>query len=218
MEIVTRPLAELESFATNPRVIEDDALARLELSLREFGLFKPLLVWGSTVIGGNQRLRVLRSMVAGDGLPEAIDVAAIPTIVFEGSEAEAKVLALRDNNSDGDWNWDDLPKYIAEIEDMDLALTGFDAETLADLDELLGESAFDLGRYRDGQSSSPDGETDAQPLTGRKSAQFRLGALHGTLSQACYEQWLALFKATGERLDTTDFEEIIGAIIAAASK
>src|SRR5580704_14775377 len=61
-EIRTVPIGLLKPAPYNPRRISPGALAALETSLKRFGLVEPI-VWNERsgfVIGGHQRLRILR--------------------------------------------------------------------------------------------------------------------------------------------------------------
>jgi hypothetical protein len=137
-----RDLVPLER---NPRQITDGRRAALGKSLADLGLFRPLLVWrspdGPVVIGGNQKLPILQD-AAGKGTPfllrDGTRVSGVPVTYFEGTEARARIVALRDNNADGDWDTAGLAEYLRELETLgalpaDLTLTGFDDALLDDL-------------------------------------------------------------------------------------
>ena len=114
------PLQRLQPFNNNPRTITQAAQDRLRASLAKWGIYKPLVVWEDAagrpvVVGGNQRLGVLQLWEQAGDVPTTIDTAAIPIVWFKGDEAQAKLVALRDNNNDGDWDWDALPDYVAEL-------------------------------------------------------------------------------------------------------
>lgn len=138
-----RTLTALEK---NPRTLSDERRASLERSLRELGLFRPLLVWegseGPVVIGGNQRLPILADLAAKGSpfvLADGTRVPGVPVTWFRGPEAKARIVALRDNNADGDWDYAVLSEYLRDLSGLDgfdpgtLALTGFDDALLADL-------------------------------------------------------------------------------------
>ncbi|MEC7364066.1 MAG: ParB N-terminal domain-containing protein, partial [Actinomycetota bacterium] len=178
-------------FEDNPRTISDSAMERLKDSVRSLGLFKPLLVWtdrenNPVVIGGNQRLRALRSLRdAGEYK------STVPVIMYHGDEATARTIALRDNSQDGDWDWHALSDYVTDLEtmaeemgtDMDLlGLTGLDASVLDDLraladtrndalDALGIEPSFEpqpTGDTADGDS--PDDSEDSDPAEATTSS------------------------------------------------
>lgn len=127
-------LADLSPLVDNPRRLDEDGRARLARSLDRFGLYKPLVVWRDpdldrlVILAGNQRAEVLRASGVQD----------IQVVEFEGTRSEARALALRDNNEDGEWAWDDLSRYLETLrgmaeDDLDWTLTGFDSDTVTDL-------------------------------------------------------------------------------------
>jgi hypothetical protein len=138
-----RNLVPLED---NPRTLSDEKRASLTRSIRDLGLFRPLLVWkradGPVVIGGNQKLSILQDIAASGSpfvLADGSRVPGVPVTWFEGDEARARIVALRDNNADGDWDYPGLSEYLRNLQGLDgfdeaaLGLTGFDDALLGDL-------------------------------------------------------------------------------------
>jgi hypothetical protein len=194
MQIDTVSLSALSSFEDNPRRISSDALARLKESIRSLGLFKPLLSWRDAgdrliVIGGNQRLRAIREMVAAGEIEES----PIPVVVFDGDEVSARTIALRDNASEGEWEWASLASYVTDLEalardaavDLDLTLTGFDAKTLDGLHALAEKQREAIstlfggdeqdgtapGGERDTSTGTQDGGEEIEPGEGESSGE-----------------------------------------------
>lgn len=142
---------DLEGLEKNPRSITAEKRASLETSLRELGLFRPLLAWRdadgkAVVIGGNQRLPVLRELIS-KGTPlvheDGSRAAGVPVTWFRGSQAQARVVALRDNNADGDWDYPALTEYVTDLralgaDDALLSLSGWSTDALADLASAYG--------------------------------------------------------------------------------
>ena len=176
MQIETSSLSLLSSFEDNPRRISSDALSRLKDSIRSLGLFKPLLGWRRTpgaplvVIGGNQRLRAIREMVAAGEIEEA----PLPVVVYDGDEVSARTIALRDNASEGEWEWGSLASYVADLEalardaevGLDLTLTGFDTKTLdglAALAEKQRDAIATLLGDDEGEQAEPGGAGSGGP-------------------------------------------------------
>jgi hypothetical protein len=56
------PLEGLKGADYNPRRIGDDAIERLQRSLRTIGVCKPIIARGKTIVAGHQRTRALRGM------------------------------------------------------------------------------------------------------------------------------------------------------------
>ena len=72
------------------------------------------------VIGGNARLRVLREL----GVEE------VEVVVVDLPKSKEKALNLALNKIQGEFDFDKLPEFIREIEELDLELTGFDEKEL----------------------------------------------------------------------------------------
>ena len=131
IEVRVLPVAQLQPAAYNPRKVmkpADPAYRKLERSLREFGLVEPL-VWNEStgrVVGGHARLRILKAMGATE----------VPVSVVRLDEAREKALNVVLNNQEAQGRYDParLADVLTELEDLpELALTGFDARTLAGL-------------------------------------------------------------------------------------
>ena len=225
-----RNISLLSGFGDNPRVIDEEGLTKLKKSIREFGLFKPLLVWQNkagrlVVIGGNQRLRALREMREAG---EQVD-ADLPTVEFQGSEKAARIIALRDNKADGDWDWQRLPLYIADLTkmadevEMDPELMGFGKEDLEDLIELANSSDSDLDRYSSKETEEETEDDDptvdlspseaAKDKVRRRFARFVIGNVRGRITVDDYGGWLEVFEKYSDRLGSTDIPVIFGAML-----
>lgn len=252
MEILHFSLKALQPFAQNPRKIGEDARRRLRKSIQRFGLFKPLLVWQGTdhpegitapiVIGGNQRYLVLSAMAEAGELPMEIDLSqgriridggAIPCIRFPGSWGEARVVALRDNASDGEWDWDSLPGYVEElnttfqgIEGWDPELMGFDENTLNDLEALASDALVGVDRFHGEKEEAEEGKgekgkngkdgdkagTEGTSFLTRKNAQVVLGNIRGKIPVALYEKWAGYFQRYSSLLSTTHLPSLMEAM------
>ena len=231
LEIEYRNISLLSGFEDNPRSIDESGINKLISSIKQFGLFKPLLVWENSggrlvVIGGNQRLRALRTMKdAGDQFP-----AEIPTIQFKGSEKAARIIALRDNKSDGDWDWQKLPTYVSSLTNMaednqlDPELMGFGKEDLEDLIELAESSDADLDRYssvednedpfmEDEQDPGISPEAAAKDKVRKRFARFVIGNVRGRITVDHYGEWLEIFEKYSDRLGSTDIPVIFAAML-----
>jgi hypothetical protein len=215
----------------NPRV-ELSGLRQQELdaSLLSLGLFRPLLVWRGeagdqppVVIGGNQRLGRLRVLMARGHdrlvLHDGTEV-DVPVTTYHGPEAAARLVALRDNNSDGDWDWTALSAFTTDLqqrlEDLagslegGLTLAGFDAHVLAD-----------LASYNPPAAPEPEPPKDPEPQPEPKSERklsdpdenlvtVRIGHVRGKLRASTYER---LVKALAIEVDQEDGEGLDAAFV-----
>ena len=111
----------------NPRRIDDSSLAALEKSITRFGMVQEIVVNrpNMRVIGGHQRLKVLRGQKAKH----------VPVVFVDLPEHEEKALnvALNSDSLTGEFT-DDLQALLAEIQEKDEVLF---SELL--LDQLLAD-------------------------------------------------------------------------------
>ena len=136
-----RPVEALIPFARNPRRHSDEQVAKIAASIVEFGWTSPLLVDGANgLIAGHGRLAAARKL----GLAE---VPVIELAHLSPTQRRAYVLADNQLALDAGWNEELLALELAELSEAgyDLALTGFDADALAEL--LQGEGG-DAGEDR----------------------------------------------------------------------
>ena len=221
MELERIPLADLVPFDDNPRTITDEGKESLRQSLEAFGLFKPLLAWRDetgrpVVIGGNQRLNVLiDARESGHTVPDVV-----PVVWFTGDRNDARVVAMRDNNSDGVWDFDALPSFMAEIGDMvDSSLTGFNPETIADLQHIAAEIAdLENEEQRRAEADGDDTLRDRVPkpvqdYAGDRFVRFAVGNVRGKLPMDAYGRWLQVFDGYCQHLNTTDVSAVVAAMV-----
>lgn len=123
MEIVYRKLNELKELKNNPRKITHEELESLKKSIEDnpdYFEARPIILSDRTgelvIIAGNQRYRAAKEL----GLEE------VPTALLEGlSEEREKEIIIRDNVSNGDWDYDELSGWDAdELEAWGVDLPG----------------------------------------------------------------------------------------------
>lgn len=114
----------------NPRkdLKPDDAeYIKIKNSIVKFGFVSPLVInKDMTVIGGHQRLKVLKDL----GITE------VECIVVDLDKTNEKALNIALNKIQGDWDEDKLEALLQELklEEFDINLTGFDFD---EVDEML---------------------------------------------------------------------------------
>ena len=227
------PLSDMESWEENPRQISAESASRLDESITSLGLFKTFLVWKNPnkekyqVIGGNQRyLRMSNfqdqgfSFVTEDGEVED----KMPVTILSADEARIKLIALRDNNSDGEWNYDELSHYLKDLDsliedsssDLDLALAGFDSEFLDDLIEYANDPEIKVmtaasihpdEENEDGMLGEDDIdlEEESEEPDEQKIVSIVLGHVRGRLRYETYQMLLeTLSSCIEEELDDVD--------------
>lgn len=140
MIIKTIPVASINPAPYNPRVDlkpGDNEYEKLKRSIHEFGYVEPL-VWNERtghLVGGHQRYKVLM-----EGKPQLLEVSVVNL-----DENKEKALNLALNKISGDWDQDKLVDLLNELngEDLDIELTGFDADELMELLEIPADSEFE---------------------------------------------------------------------------
>lgn len=126
MEMKKYKIEELIPATYNPRknlTPEDNEYQKIKRSIEEFGYVEPIIInKDKTIIGGHQRLNVLRDL----GYKE-IDV-----IEIDIDKTKEKALNVALNKITGEWDMDKLGSLLNELNDeqFDLKLTGFDTSEL----------------------------------------------------------------------------------------
>ena len=217
MKIHRMSLIELQSWPDNPRKITSQNLDSLKKSVATMGWFKPFVVWEKDgmpyVISGNQRLAAARALHREGN----VEFSTVPVVVYEGTYEDAKMIVLRDNNEDGEWDWESTSTLLFEMagNDVDMSLTGFDSNTVADL-LMLAEDADHIQIF--------DDETDVEPpeindnpnpkKTEEKSVSDRVedrkvlvmvGGVKGSIPLRLYDRFCALFDAYTANAEAPDY-------------
>lgn len=137
MQVVLRPISSLTPYDNNPR-LNDDAVAVVAESIRQFGFRQPIVVDSSgVIIIGHTRWRAAQILNATE----------VPVHVADGlTQDQVRALRIADNKSGeiADWDLDKLGIELKAIEscdlDLDLSALGFDQEELT---KLLDPGAHD---------------------------------------------------------------------------
>lgn len=130
MEITKKNVSELLPSDYNPRKDlkpGDPEYEKLKRSIEQFGYVDPV-IWNKhtgRVVGGHQRLKVLKDMGITD----------LECVVVDLTEEKEKALNIALNKISGDWDKEKLALLITDLQgtDLDVSLTGFDAAELDDL-------------------------------------------------------------------------------------
>lgn len=172
-QMVRVPIGELVPYARNARTHSESQIAQIRASLREFGFVNPVLIdSGRNIIAGHGRVLAAKA----EGMTE------VPCVLVEHlTDAQRRAYILADNRlaEQSGWDTEMLALELGEIkaEGMNLALTGFDAETMifddpAALADALGESKSKSGE----PESKPDTpETDTPDAAALAAEAFEAG-------------------------------------------
>ena len=130
MNIQKIKIENLKPAEYNPRKDlkpEDEEYQKIKKSITEFGYVAPVIVNSNmTVIGGHQRLKVLKEL----GYTE------VECVVVDLDQKKEKALNIALNKISGDWDNDKLEELLGELKqtDIDMDITGF---SLDEVDEIL---------------------------------------------------------------------------------
>lgn len=145
MEIKELPLKELKPAAYNPRKKlkkGDKEYEKIKKSLLKFGYVDPIIVNEDlTVIGGHQRLTVLRDL----------DYETAKCVIVDLPKEDEKALNIALNKITGQWDEALLADLLLDLQESDfnLDLTGFEPPEIDDIlsnvhDKELSEDEFDV--------------------------------------------------------------------------
>lgn len=131
MKIIRKKITELTPAPYNPRKDlqpYEDEYEQLRRSFEEFGYVEPI-IWNErtgNVVGGHQRLKVLRQL----GETE------IDCVAVDLSPEREKALNIALNKISNDWDMEKLNEVLLELHetDIDITLTGFSS---AELEKML---------------------------------------------------------------------------------
>jgi DNA modification methylase len=123
------PTTKLLPYARNARTHSEEQVAQIAASIAEFGFTNPILAGSDGVI------------VAGHGrlaAAQKLGMEVVPVVVLDHlSATQRRALVIADNRIAENAGWDEamLRVELVSLQDdeFDLALTGFDADDLADL-------------------------------------------------------------------------------------
>ena len=121
-----REINELKPYPGNPRKMDSRTYEKLKNSIKEFGLVSVLTInQKNEVIGGNQRLRVLRELKWTE----------VPVIVISLPKNKERALNIALNKIQGDWDMPLLKDMLQEIDtgEINMELTGYDDRELEQL-------------------------------------------------------------------------------------
>ena len=145
MEIKELPLKELKPVAYNPRKKlkkGDKEYEKIKQSLLKFGYVDPIIVNEDlTVIGGHQRLTVLKDL----------DYETAKCVIVKLSKEDEKALNIALNKITGQWDDALLADLLLDLQESDfnLDLTGFEPPEIDNIlsnvhDKELSEDEFDV--------------------------------------------------------------------------
>lgn len=143
MKIEKVNIKQLKMAEYNPRKDlkpEDEEYKKIKKSIQEFGYVSPIIInYDMTVIGGHQRLKVLKDLNYND----------IECVIVNLNKNKEKALNIALNKITGEWDNAKLEELLAELKetDIDMDVTGFSFDEVDDiLKDITGskEDDFDV--------------------------------------------------------------------------
>lgn len=143
MKIEKIKIEKLKPAEYNPRKDlkpEDEEYQKIKKSITEFGYVAPVIVNSNmTVIGGHQRLKILKELGYID----------VECVIVDLDSNKEKALNIALNKISGDWDNDKLEELLSELKqtDIDMDVTGFSFDEVENiLKETLGskEDEFEV--------------------------------------------------------------------------
>ncbi len=153
----TFPVADLIPYARNSRTHNEEQIAQIMASIKEFGFTNPILIGGDNVIiAGHGRLLAAQRL----GLKE-VPIIRLPDL----TETQRKALVIADNKIAMNAGWDEemLALEMKELEenDFNLDILGFSEDELKEL-ENFGEPQTEAKSEEDEIPEAP-----VEPITKR---------------------------------------------------
>ena len=135
MNFIKKNINELKYADYNPRkklTPEDKEYQKIKSSIEEFGYVDPIIInKDNTIIGGHQRLTVLKDLGY-----EEVDV-----IQIDIDKTKEKALNIALNKITGEWDYAMLGDLLLDLDSLnyDLEFTGFDLDEIEDILAPIGE-------------------------------------------------------------------------------
>ena len=143
-----RLIKELKPHPKNPRQLSKDQERHLRTSIDKFGLAEKIIInTDNTIIGGHQRISILKSMKHKE-----VDC-WVPDKLLD--EHETDELCIRLNKNTGDWEWDELAN-------------NFDVPDLLDWGFLPGELELHLDDIQTGDKEPKEKKMQCCPKCGHE--------------------------------------------------
>lgn len=126
MELIEKNIEELKEAAYNPRIQLEPGMPeyeKLKSSIETFGDVEPI-VWNKrsgNVVGGHQRLTVLKNMGIKTTLVSVVDL----------PDTEEKLLNVALNKIKGDWDKVKLEELLKDFSVNEAFVAGFDPDEIA---------------------------------------------------------------------------------------
>ena len=162
MNITKLKIKDIKLSDYNPRNITEEQLNKLKDSIEKFGYIEPIIInkRNNIVVGGNQRLKVLKKLLGDE---KEIDV-----VIVDLDETQEKALNIALNKISGSWNDDKLFMILEKLEKENMIeITGFEiSDIMVNKNGILDEKEENIRPYKKTHillSFNPDLFTKIEP-------------------------------------------------------
>lgn len=176
MNIIQKKIDTLLPAVYNPRkdlTPEDREYQKIKRSIEEFGYVEPIIynVTTGTVVGGHQRLKVLKELGYTD----------IAVVEIEETPEREKALNLALNKIEGEWDMAALKDLLQDLDtgSIEMDLTGFDDW---EIEQLMTQYHVEDDPFEDDDFSEEDIE--------KADTMVVIGEYRIKVARAVYDSWL----------------------------
>lgn len=176
MNIIQKKIDDLLPAVYNPRkdlTPEDKEYQKIKRSIEEFGYVEPIIynVTTGTVVGGHQRLKVLKELGYTD----------IAVVEIEETPEREKALNLALNKIEGEWDMAALKDLLQDLDtgSIEMDLTGFDDW---EIEQLMTQYHVEDDPFEDDDFSEEDIE--------KADTMVVIGEYRIKVARAVYDSWL----------------------------
>lgn len=198
--VVKLPVRQLTEFAGNPRTMTRMMLSRLIQSIQDEGFLLPLVVdEQSRVIGGHQRLRAAKKLRMKE----------VPCIIVDlkGDEQRAKLLNLRLNKIQGEFDYDILYQFLADVDVNLIADAGFDPDEIEEITKMMDDA--DAALQEQVEEHVEKAQIQFEADTSKSKCDFKIGSFRTKVPVKYYDEFVMMFDTLLHRHVVTDEENFV---------
>jgi hypothetical protein len=172
----------------NPRKISDRQKEALSASLSEFGCVEPVVVNLRTkqIVGGHQR--VLEAAKLG--------LKTLPVVEIDVDNDREMAFNIALNKIKGNWDYAKLGEILAEVQETDFLVTGFDALEVSTIVDRYNSDIAELqsdeeGSLSGGVTASFANKTAEEVVAAANSVvKMQFGQFNAHCTPEAYEAWV----------------------------
>lgn len=183
-ETQLRAIGKLKPFDQNPRTITRQMFEKLCQSIKESGFVEPLVIDETDrVLGGHQRLRAAKKL----GLKQ------VPCCVvnLKGDEGKAKLLNLRLNRIQGEFDYEILFKFLNDVDASVIEQAGFDSDEVEEIARMMQEADSAVEQAMEENTERTRVAFEAVEAKGQ--TPFKFGSFRAHVSNEYYDKFNVIY-------------------------